>query len=285
MNVCPVCNWELLADSSCARCGFAASKIEGFLAFAPDLALGDDIFAASSYEKLFKCENNCFWFSERNKLIGWAIKKYYPAAESVLEIGCGTGYVLSGLYSTYPGKKYTGADICTSGLKFAAARVPQAKLMQIDARHIPFQNEFDVIGAFDMIEHVEEDQQVLDQLFKAVRGGGGIIVTVPQHKWLWSATDDYGGHKRRYTRGEFGDKVLKSGFEIVKMMSFMSLLLPLIAIIRWRYLLSSKGGGEKSAIKELEVNRLLNDFLRRVCRIEMRMIQKGVIDRCYSANL
>lgn len=275
MNVCPDCNSELLDDSSCKCCGFAAKRIDGFLAFAPELAAGNDNFVAASHERLFQLENNCFWFSERNKLISWAMKKYYPNAESALEIGCGTGYVLKGLSSTCPGMKYTGADIYTSGLKFATERLPQTNLIQMDARHIPFRNEFDVIGAFDMIEHVEEDQQVLDEIFKAVRRGGGIIATVPQHKWLWSAADDYGYHKRRYTRVEFGEKVAKSGFEVIKMVSFMSLLLPLIAVLRGRYLLCPKEAIEKSVKAELRINPVLNYLFRSICMIEMRMIQAG----------
>lgn len=275
MKVCPDCNSELQNDSSCECCGFSAKKIDGFLAFAPELATGNDNFDATAHTRLFQQENNCFWFPVRNKLIAWAMKKYFPKAESFLEIGCGTGYVLSGLSLTFPVMKYTGADIYTSGLKFAAERVLKANFIQIDARHIPFSNEFDAIGAFDMIEHVEEDQQVLNQMYKAVRRGGGIIATVPQHKWLWSAADDYGFHKRRYTRAVFGEKVTKSGFEVIKMISFMSLLLPIIALRRGRYMFCSKKAIEKSVRAELRINPNLNYLFNSICILETRMIQSG----------
>jgi len=275
MRICPDCNSELLNDSSCGSCGFTAKRIDGFLAFAPDLAAGSDSFPADDHEILFQQENNCFWFSERNKLIIWVLKKYFPHAETVMEIGCGTGYVLNGLSSTYPEIKYTGAEIYTRGLKFAAERVPQANFIQMDARQIPFREEFDIIGAFDVIEHVEEDQQVLSQMFKAVRPGGGIIITVPQHKWLWSVTDELGCHKRRYTRRELGDKVAKSGFEVIKMVSFMSLLLPLIVVLRGRYLLCTKEMTEKSVNSELRINSALNSLFRAICILEMRIIQIG----------
>lgn len=275
MRVCPDCNSELLNDSSCGCCGFTAKRLDGFLAFAPGLAAGNDNFASSAHERLFQLENNCFWFSERNKLISWAMKKYYPDAKSVLEVGCGTGYVLKGLSATCPEMKYMGADIYTSGLKFATERVSGAEFMQMDARHIPFRDEFDIIGAFDVIEHVEEDQQVLDQMYKAVMPGGGIIVTVPQHKWLWTTTDDFAYHKRRYTRTELDEKVTRSGFEVIRMMSFMSLLLPFIVILRGRYLLYPKGTIEKSIKTELRINPVLNHLFRFICTIEMRLIQSG----------
>ena len=275
MKVCPGCNCELQDDSTCKCCGFSAKRIDGFRAFAPEFAAGNDNYPTSTHELLFQLENNCFWFSERNKLIDWAMKKYFPNAESVLEIGCGTGYVLNGLFSTHPEIKYTGADIYTCGLKFAAERVPQANFIQMDARHIPFQNEFDIIGAFDMVEHIEEDQQVFDQIFKAVRYSGGVIITVPQHPWLWSTTDDYACHKRRYTRAELREKVAKSGFEVVKMVSFMSLLLPFIIILRARYLFCSMEPIEKIVMTELKVHPVLNYVFRFICKIELQMIRWG----------
>ncbi|MFZ2399735.1 MAG: class I SAM-dependent methyltransferase [Smithella sp.] len=276
MKVCPGCNSELLNDSSCGCCGFTAKMIDGFLAFAPGLATNNDNFDATAHARLFQQESNCFWFPERNKLIIWAMNKYFPNTESLLEIGCGTGYVLSGLSSAFPEKKYTGADIFTSGLKFAASRVPQANFIQMDARHIPFNNEFDVVGAFDMIEHVEEDEQALSQMYKAVRHGGGIIATVPQHKWLWSAVDDYGFHKRRYTRAMFGEKITKSGFEVVKITSFMSFLLPIIVLRRGRYLFYSKEIIEETTKEEIKINPVLNYLFSLICMVETRMIKAGV---------
>lgn len=275
MKVCPGCNSELLNDSSCGCCGFTAKMIDGFLAFAPGLAAGNDNFDATAHARLFQQESNCFWFPERNRLIIWAMNKYFPNTKSLLEIGCGTGYVLSGLSSAFPEKTYTGADIFTSGLKFAVSRVPQANFIQMDARHIPFNNEFDVIGAFDMIEHVEEDQQVINQMYRAVRRGGGIIATVPQHKWLWSAADDQGFHKRRYTRAMFGEKVTKSGFEVVRMISFMSLLLPIIILLRARYLFYSKKAIEKSVKAEITINPVFNYLLSSIFIAETRMIKAG----------
>jgi SAM-dependent methyltransferase len=59
-----------------------------------------------------------------------------------------------------------------------------AVLFQMDARKIPFESEFDVIGAFDVLEHIEEDEKALAQIFHAVLPGGGLILTVPQHRFL-----------------------------------------------------------------------------------------------------
>ena len=64
-------------------------------------------------------------------------------------------------------------------------------LIQMDARSIPYTDEFDVVGAFDVLEHVEQDAEALSAMYRACRTGGGILITVPQHKFLWSAVDEY----------------------------------------------------------------------------------------------
>ena len=91
-----------------------------------------------------------------------------------------------------------------------------------------------MVGAFDVIEHISEDEEALAQLRRAVRPGGGVLVTVPQHPRLWSPADDYGEHKRRYRRRELVEKVSAAGLEIERITSFVSLLLP--AMIASRFL-------------------------------------------------
>jgi len=95
-----------------------------------------------------------------------------PGVPLFLEIGCGTGHVLSGVARAYPGTKIYGSELFPAGLAFAAEREPAADFMQMDARHIPFIDEFDVIGAFDVLEHIKEDEQVLAQMYSALKPGG-----------------------------------------------------------------------------------------------------------------
>ncbi len=97
-----------------------------------------------------------------------------------LEIGCGTGYVLSGVAQAYPAATVVGTEVFSVGLPYAASRVRSAELLQMDARQIPYVSEFDVIGAFDVLEHIDEDELVLNSMFRALRPGGGIAITVPQ---------------------------------------------------------------------------------------------------------
>jgi ubiquinone/menaquinone biosynthesis C-methylase UbiE len=131
-------------------------------------------FTREIFESLANLESRNFWFRSRNKLIAWAMARYFPHAKDVLEIGCGTGFVLSDLEALFPAMRLAGSDVQISGLARAARRIKSAALFQMDARRIPFEDEFDVIGAFDVLEHIKEDEQVLVQMHRAVKSGGGI---------------------------------------------------------------------------------------------------------------
>ncbi len=60
-----------------------------------------------------------------------------------------------------PGLPWGGGEVSSVGLRLAADRVPGVDLFQMDARQIPFENQFDVIGAFDVLEHMGDDELVL----------------------------------------------------------------------------------------------------------------------------
>jgi SAM-dependent methyltransferase len=91
---------------------------------------------------------------------------------------------------------------------------------------------FDVVGAFDVLEHIDRDDKALRGMFTALRPGGGLVVTVPQHRWLWSEADEFAGHARRYTRRELTQRMLDAGFELLWTTSFVTFLLPLISTSR-----------------------------------------------------
>jgi SAM-dependent methyltransferase len=192
-------------------------------------------FDERSFEHLPQAEEQSFWFRSRNSLIVWALRRYFPAAQSMLEVGCGTGYVLAGVRKAFPRMRLVGGELFDAGLAVAAERVPDAELHGLDARNLPFSNEFDIVGAFDVLEHIDEDERALAEMHEALRPGGGLVVTVPQHPRLWSAVDEYSRHLRRYRRRELLAKLSRAGFDVVHWTSFVSLLLPVLALSRLRF--------------------------------------------------
>jgi SAM-dependent methyltransferase len=275
MNYCPKCGSRAIAGNSCTSCSFSPPVLAGFEAYAPALAETAPGYNPEHYVSLAALEATNFWFQARNDLILWAFRKYFPEAKAYLEVGCGTGFVLGAIAEAFPGMEVQGSEIYVEGLGFAKSRVGKARLFQMDATQIPYREAFDVIGAFDVIEHIEDDVRVLEQMNLALRPGGGILLTVPQHQWLWSAQDDVAHHVRRYTREELCRKVEAAGFRVAWTSSFVSLLLPAMALSRF-------GKRDKAAptdediFSEFRIPRWLNLSMLAVMRIEHALMRIGI---------
>lgn len=269
---CPECNHKYEFHlSGCDSCKFRPVEIEGFFAWAPELSSVNDGYDSEVYKVLAENEEKNFWFRNRNKLIIWAMRKYTAEVNSFLEVGCGTGFVLEGVSSAYPNTRICASEIHVSGLKFAAERLDSARFFQMDARKIPFEEEFDVIGAFDVIEHIEEDSLVLLNLWKALNPGGFVVITVPQHPWLWSQADEIALHKRRYTNAELTQKLKSSGFDICYSTSYMFLLLPLMLLSRYIFRFFKRSNN-----REIAPPGLLNTLMDWILQLELAFTRLGV---------
>lgn len=261
------------SSSSCPACGAHPDNLEGFPTYAPALAQEGGGFRAEYFSDLVEIEEGHFWFGARNRLIIWALGKHCPGLRSFLEIGCGTGFVLSGIATAFPDTQLHGSEIFSAGLNYAAARQPKIAFMQMDARNIPFVDEFDAIGAFDVLEHIKQDEQVLVQMRQALKPGGIILLTVPQHPWLWSSVDNYSLHVRRYAAKDLHAKVEHAGFDILRSTSFVSILLP--AMLASRFM--QKGSlTDIDTAAELRISPWLNHIFERILAVEVRMIGLGV---------
>ena len=144
--------------------------------------------------------------------------------------------------------------------------------MQMDARAIPFRDEFDVAGAFDVIEHIDDDRTVLAQLHAALKPGGILLVTVPQHMFLWSESDDRAGHVRRYTAHELERKLAEAGFVVRRSTSFVTLLFP--ALLYARKLRSRRERSTRGS--ELRISSPLDRVLGAVMACERGLIRLGM---------
>jgi SAM-dependent methyltransferase len=274
LKLCLRCHAEFESEGwRCARCDYEPVRIAGIPAFAPELAQGAPGYDPAHFEELARLEAGNFWFRARNRLIEWALRRYFPEARRFLEVGCGTGYVLAGIAEALPALAVTGSEAAAEGLAFAARRVPRAELLQMDARRIPFSREFDVAGAFDVIEHIDDDVGVLEALRAALRPSGGLLLTVPQHPFLWSEFDARAGHVRRYRARELRAKVVQAGFEIVRMTSFVTLLLPLMFASR-RARRGSAAGYDPLA--EMRIARPLNWVFERLLGLERGWLTAGL---------
>ena len=231
-------------------------------------------FKTHYFKELAELEAGNFWFRGRNKLILWALNKYSPQLKSFLEIGCGTGFVISAISKRFPEAALSGSEYFEEGLVYARRRMPSAKFTQMDARHMPYESELDAIGAFDVLEHIEEYEIVLQQIYNALKPSGVVFVTVPQHRWLWSSVDEYACHVRRYSVKELHQKVSEAGFEIIRSTSFVSILLP--AMYLSRLFQRNKMDVSMGTMAELRINRILNKIFEWILYFELVLISVGI---------
>ncbi|MCA1694313.1 MAG: class I SAM-dependent methyltransferase [Actinobacteria bacterium] len=281
MKICPRCSRPLgagparsqlgAADTwACTSCGHEPPTFADVPLLAPDVADG---FDPASFDRLADTEAGSFWFRQRNALIVETLRRYAPDASSFLEIGCGNGYVLKALHDAFPTLEVAGAELHPQGLAHARRRLATVPLLQLDARRLPFVEEFDTIGAFDVLEHIDDDRGAIASIHAALKEGGLLLVTVPQHPWLWSAADEAAQHQRRYTRSVLRTRLVAEGFEILLTSSFVSSLLPLMAASRLAERTRSRPYDEMT---EHRASERFGAFLERPLMIERALIRRGV---------
>jgi hypothetical protein len=126
MVICPACAATVFAPQyGCGRCGFQPAESDGFLAWAPGFADSRDGFHRDDFANLAAIEAEHFWFRARSELLLWALREYTPSFRSLLECGCGTGFVLSRIASSLPEARLVGTEAFVEGLAFARGRAPR----------------------------------------------------------------------------------------------------------------------------------------------------------------
>ena len=146
----------------------------------------------------------------------------------ILEVGCGTGNVLRALQRAATGGVAIGMDLEVEGLRHAQRRLDRPLLVVGDAAHPPYGVKFEVIGAFDVIEHIDDDVEVLRRLRELLTPEGRLLITVPAGPELWSYFDVAARHRRRYTVRELKSKLESAGYSIDYITPYMSVLHPLV---------------------------------------------------------
>lgn len=273
MHLCLDCrnSWSGVTWT-CPRCGFAPAEIGGLPAFAPELAAENSNYPAGYFDVLSDVDQRHFWFRARGAMVTWAIRQHFGEPRSLMEIGCGVGGMLMRIRETFPDAQLTGSDIHTTALPYAASRLPGAALLQMDATRMPFDSEFDVIAACDVIEHILRDDLALTEMHRAVKPGGGIVVTVPQDPKLWSAWDELSFHQRRYTRPQLLATVQAAGFRVERLVSMSSLVYPLLRLTRGR----AQRQASCDPDSELKVAAPINFALSRVMDFERFLLRHGI---------
>lgn len=271
MIICPNCKTELQKKRmglQCSHCAFHSTEIDGILCFALD-EIDEDFadYKAQGLERLYKYEQNHFWFKNRRRLIRRIFNKYVEKSERIIEIGAGTGSVSQML--TRQGYRPELGEIHLKGLQYAKKHGLN-RLYQFDTRKVPFKEEYDTVCMFDVLEHIEDDQLVLKNVNQVLKKGGKLILTVPAHRFLWSSIDAVSGHKRRYELKKLKNLMITNGFEILKAKHFFVFLFPFLF---FRRLLNRKEAHSISEVNSgLRINGALNYMLNLLLAVEYYLL-------------
>jgi len=259
----------------CQNCAHSYPIVDGIPSFV-DQNVTIDSFDPSAFEFLFAMEQKHFWHIGRREIILDVLRRNIPslARSRMLEIGCGNGSVLA--YLKQNGINIEGGDIFLQALRFCQRRVGFEGLYHIDILALPFHNDFDIIGIFDVLEHIDNDEKALAQINQALKPTGSLILTVPAHKFLWSYFDVHSCHRRRYNKGELATKLERNGFIIKKISFWMFFLFPLLVVIRLTSDMFHGKKDEKQNIKaspEVRTIPIINEVFLGLLRLEKQLVR------------
>jgi SAM-dependent methyltransferase len=104
-------------------------------------------------------------------------------------------------------------DISEPALRQLRGRAASVSLQSITA--LPFADaEFDLVCAFDVVEHVDDEAATFGELARVCAPGGTLLLSVPLHPAQWTAFDDFVGHRRRYEPGRLVEILGERGFRV-----------------------------------------------------------------------
>ncbi len=209
-------------------------------------------------------EDYHWWYTGRKSILKNILNHYIGKSGEIkiLEIGCGSGGNLDFL------SKY--GDLSAIELNDDArihakskniCKVAYGKL----PNDIPFDEKFDIICLFDVLEHIEEDDLSLQTIYKYLKKGGKVIITVPAFMFLWSNHDVLSHHKRRYSKSKINNMLRYTGFTVNYSSYFNSLLFPIILIIRLLEKLINSNIRKNDLRQE---NKIINYVFKKIFSIE-----------------
>lgn len=281
MIICPNCGIPLIQKDNgfiCQKCGCTFPDENGILKIVSTAQYKECFFPKNAFKRLYESEERNFWFKVRNTIISNTILSFISSGSRILEVGCGTGFVSQQLKKL--GYHIECGDLFLDALRFCKLRNAGEYYYQFNLMDRVFLEEFSGICAFDVLEHIEDDETVLKNLHASLKPEGILIMTVPADMRLWSERDIQAEHIRRYSKNEIQAKLKRNGFNIERISYFMTLLYPVLFLFRKVSLRKreinveqSTEMMEKEAMNELQPNKILNFMLYYIFMLEALILR------------
>jgi SAM-dependent methyltransferase len=208
-----------------------------------------------------------WWYRARAELLRAAVGRHAGGPTSVLDVGSADGPSVGWLAAT---ERRVALDIDPRGLAPGDVCASAMQLPFADAT-------FEVVAAFDVIEHCEPESAVLSELGRVLTPGGRLLVSAPAYQWAWSDFDVQNHHHRRYTRRRLVAAVEGCGLEVVRATYLFAGTLPFFVADRLRSRLRDGGSHGPSAdgLPRLpETGPLVERVLMAACRLDRRLLPR-----------
>ncbi len=141
---------------------------------------------------------------------------FFGCPGRLLDVGCGTAGLLDAL-SRNPSVKLFGIDFSQVAVNIAKARV-NGGFSVGDIHCLPYKPEcFDRIVSTETFEHIDDPEIVLQEMYRVLRPGGGVMITVPETSLDLKPSEWPGGidlHVNKFTAQSLCDLVARSGFVV-----------------------------------------------------------------------
>lgn len=163
--------------------------------------------------------------------------QYLPRSHfRFFEIGPGRGDVAAYVNSTADSKGGVVVDFAEASVEYLSKRFHSASNMQVHRgsfQDAELRDSFDVALAFEVLEHVPDDEAMLINIANKLEKDGLLFLSVPAYMRKWQKQDEYAGHLRRYERTELTQKLRSSGFDPLEIYDYGFPLTTLLRPIRW----------------------------------------------------
>lgn len=180
------------------------------------------------YLNMVEMERNHWWYKGRREIIGKIIQPFLHSNMKILDAGCGAGGTME--YMSEYGSML-GVDISKEMVEHCRNIGLNALCESIHC--LPFQDHtFDLVLCLDVLEHLQDEKQVLEELNRVVKPGGILVFSVPAFSWLWGKHDELNDHYRRYNFGELKDVIERSNLRPERSTYFNFFLLPTVWVVR-----------------------------------------------------
>lgn len=179
------------------------------------------------YEQMAQLDDKHWWYRARREVLAALIRRRAapPKGAAILEIGCGTGHNLAMLAQF---GRVDALEVDAGARAIAERRLgrPVLSAPLPELRGVP-EAHYDMVGAFDVIEHIADDTAAVSSIARRLKPGGKLVVAVPAHPWMWSAHDTVNHHQRRYSKHGLRRLIDRSPLKLEAIGYFNSLLFPL----------------------------------------------------------